>query len=169
MSKEPKYEVLKSYDKIELRFYEPFLVAEVECKGLRKEAIQSGFRILADYLFGNNATSKRLPMSIPVTQQKIVDGWIIRFMLTDASHLDNLPQPKNPIVKLLSIPPTKFAVIRFSGLADDEKIQRYTQRLRQFAKSHQWPLDDQPILAFYNPPWTLPFLRRNEVLIQIVQ
>jgi hypothetical protein len=54
MSKEPKYEVLESYEKIELRLYEPFLVAEVECPGIRKEAIRSGFRILANYIFGNN-------------------------------------------------------------------------------------------------------------------
>ena len=74
MSKEPKYEVLQSYEKIELRLYEPFLVAEVECPGIRKEAIRSGFRILANYIFGNNIASAKLRMSIPVTQQKIGDG-----------------------------------------------------------------------------------------------
>jgi hypothetical protein len=169
MSNEPRYEVLESYDKIELRLYEPFLVAEVECPGLRKESIRSGFRILADYIFGNNAASEKWPMSVPVTQQKIDDSWKIRFMLTEASDLDDLSQPNNPLIKLLSIPRKEIAAIRFSGIANDEKLQKYTTQLRAFADSHQWPLDDRPILAFYNPPWTLPFLRRNEVLFEILR
>jgi hypothetical protein len=168
MSKEPKYQVLESYKKIELRLYEPFLVAEVETSGMRKDAIRSGFRMLANYLFGNNTASIKLPMSIPVTQQKISDKWKVRFMLAEASDLDDLPQPNNSVVKLLSIPEKKFAVIRFSGVPNDKEIENYTQQLRDFASSHQWILDDKPILAFYNPPWTLPFLRRNEVLIEML-
>ena len=169
MTKEPKYEVLESYDKIELRLYEPFLVAEVESSGIRNEAIRSGFRILANYIFGNNTASTKLPMSVPVTQQKIGDSWKVRFMLTEASDLENIPKPNNQLIQLLSIPRKKFAAIRFSGIANDEKIERYTQQLRKFADSHKWLLDDKPILAFYNPPWTLPFLRRNEVLIEVLQ
>ncbi|MDP1608863.1 MAG: heme-binding protein [Chlamydiales bacterium] len=168
MGKEPKYEILESYDKIELRLYASFLVAEVECSGIRKEAIRSGFRILANYIFGNNVASAKLPMSVPVTQQKIDDLWKIRFMLTQASDLNDLPQPNNQLVKLFSIPEKKVAAIRFSGIANDEKLQRYTTKLREFADSHKWPLDDRPILAFYNPPWTLPFLRRNEILFEVL-
>ena len=103
MGKEPEYQVLQSYGKIELRLYEPFLVAEVECSGVRKEAIRAGFRILANYIFGNNIASAKLPMSIPVTQQKIDEGWKIQFMLTQTSNLNDLPQPNNQLVKLLSI------------------------------------------------------------------
>ena len=169
MSKEPKYQVSESHGKIEVRLYEPFLVGEVEISGGRKEAIRSGFRILADFLFGNNTASARLPMSIPVTQQKTGEGWKIRFMFAEASKLDDLPKPKNPSVKLISIPRKKFAAIRFSGLPNDKKIQSQTEKLRQFAKSHHWPLDDKPIFAFYNPPWTLPFFRRNEILIEIMK
>ena len=169
MSKEPKYEVLQSCKKIELRLYEPFLVAEVECTGERKEAIRSGFRILANYIFGNNIASAKLPMSIPVTQQKIDKGWKIRFMLTQTTDLDDLPQPNTQLVKLLSISRKKFVAIRFSGIVSDEKIQRYTNQLREFAASHKWLLDDSVILAFYNPPWTLPFLRRNEVLVEVLK
>lgn len=167
MSKEPKYQVLESYGKIELRLYESFLVAEVECPGIRKEAIRSGFRILAGYIFGDNAASAKLPMSIPVTQQKIGSGWKIRFMLTQTSDLNDLSKPNNPHIKLLSIAQKKFAAIRFSGIGNDEKIQKYTHQLQEFAHLHQWPLDKNPIIAFYNPPWTLPFLRRNEILIEI--
>ena len=152
MSKEPKFQVLESFGKIELRFYEPFLVAEVETSGERKEAIRDGFRLLADYLFGNNNASKRLPMSIPVTQQEKGDRWKIRFMLAKESHLENLPKPNNTVVKLLKIPAQKFAVIRFSGSPNDEKIQLQTEKLQNFANSHQWRVTGSPILAFYNPP-----------------
>ena len=169
MIKEPKYEVLQSCEKIELRLYEPFLVAEVECSGIRKEAIRVGFRILASYIFGNNTTSASLPMSIPVTQQKIDEGWRIRFMLTQTSDLNDLPQPNNQCVKLLAISRKRFAAIRFSGIGNDKKLQRYTIQLRKFAASHKWLLDDTPIFAFYNPPWTIPFLRRNEVLFEVLK
>lgn len=169
VSKEPKYEILQTYGKIELRLYEPFLVAEVECSGIRKEAIRAGFRILANYIFGNNITSANLPMSVPVTQQKTDEGWKIRFMLTQTSDLNDLPQPNNQLVKLLSISRKKFAAIRFSGIANDEKLQRYATELRKFAASHKWLLDNTSIFAFYNPPWTLPFLRRNEVLFEVLK
>jgi hypothetical protein len=167
MSKEPKYEILESYDKIELRLYESFIVAEVECYGVRKEAIKSGFRILASYIFGNNTASTKLPMSIPVTQQKMDGGWKIRFMLTQASDLQELPKPNNEKINLFTVAPKKIAAIRFSGVADDERLKRYTAQLHEFADSHKWNLKDPPILAFYNPPWTLPFLRRNEILFEL--
>lgn len=167
MSREPKYEVLESHGKIELRRYEPFLVAEVECYGERKEAIRAGFRLLASYLFGDNQSSEKLPMSIPVTQQKMGNSWKIRFMLTQTSDLENLPQPNNRAINLISIPQKKFAVIRFSGFANENKLQKYAAQLREFSATRKWHVDETPIYAFYNPPWTLPFLRRNEVLFEI--
>lgn len=167
MGKEPKYEVLESYGRLEIRSYEPIIVAEVKCPGARKEAIQSGFKILASYIFGGNTTSTKFPMSVPVTQEKTDNGWRIRFMLTEIENVNKLPKPTNQSIKLLLIPRKKFAVVRFSGLANDEKIQKNTETLRIFAHSHEWTIHHKPILAFYNPPWTLPFLRRNEVMMEI--
>ena len=169
MSKEPKYEVLHHYEKIELRLYEPFLVAEITCRGTRQEAIRSGFRVLADYIFGNNRDSVKLPMSIPDTQQKIKDVWKIRFMLTQTSDLNDLPRPNNQLVQLSCISGKKMVAIRFSGIPSDEKIEKYTTELRECAASHNWPVDERPILAFYNAPWTLPVLRRNEVLFEVLK
>lgn len=168
MSKEPKYQVLDSFGKIEIRFYQPFLVAEVESSGLRREAIRSGFRILAGYIFGNNKSSTKLPMSIPVTQQRTENGWKIRFMITNAFDLEDLPHPNNSEIKLLKVPEQKMAVIRFSGSVSEENLEKYTKKLQAFATLHEWVLDEKPIYAFYNPPWTLPFLRRNEVIFEIL-
>jgi len=168
MSKEPTYQILESFGKIEIRSYEPFLVAEVECLGVRREAIRSGFRILASYIFGNNRSSTKLPMSVPVTQQKTENGWKIRFMITSASDLEGLPDPNNCQIKLLKISNKKMAAIRFSGTVSEENLQKHTKKLQAFAHSHKWILDEKPIYAFYNPPWTLPFLRRNEVLFEIL-
>lgn len=167
MSKEPKYRVLESFGKIEIRFYEPFLIAEVETSGKRKEAIRAGFRLLADYLFGNNKASKRLPMSVPVTQQAKGDRWAIRFMLADESHLENLPEPNTHIVRLLQMPAQKLAVIQFSGFPNEEKLEAQTEKLRQFINANKSQIRGGPILAFYNPPWTLPFFRRNEIMFEI--
>ncbi len=107
-------------------------------------------------------------MSIPVTQQKIKDGWKIRFMLTQTSDLNDLPQPNNQRVQLFSIAQKKIAAIRFSGIPSEEKLEKYTEELREFAASHKWLLDERAILAFYNAPWTLPPLRRNEILFEVL-
>ncbi len=168
MSKEPKYQVLDSYSKIEVRLYDPFIVAEVEMTGTRKEAIRSGFKILFNYISGQNSTSTKIPMSIPVTEQKVNDRWKIRFMLIQSSYLKDPPHPNHPLIQILSIPHKKFAAIRFSGIPTDKKLAKATQELLGFAKSRQWNLGENPLFAFYNPPWTLPFFRRNEVLVEIV-
>ncbi len=168
MSKEPKYQILARYKKIELRIYEPFLVAEVEGFGNRKEGIRSGFKILAHYLFGGNSASENLPMSIPVTQQKNGNGWKIRFMLSHATDLTQLPKPNDSVVKLISVPQKKFCVIRFSGTPDDKKIEKATHQLREFVDLHHLKIYGEPIFAFYNAPWTIPFLRRNEVMFELL-
>lgn len=180
---QPKYNVVESDADIEIRNYAPMIVAEVEFSGERNDALGRGFRAIADYIFGNNSSAQKVAMTAPVTQQgseKIAmtapvtqqgDGnaWTVRFVMPSSYTLENLPKPKNPAVKLKEIGGRRFAVIRFSGMAFEDSLNRHTEKLQDFVKAKNLDPLSAPTYAYYNPPWTLPFLRRNEVLIEIAR
>jgi len=176
----PSYEVIQSDKKIEIRKYQPMIVAQVELEGNRKEAIQLGFRILADYIFGSNTTEKdiamtapveqessqKIPMTAPVEQELSGNSWKIRFVMPKKYTLETLPKPKNPQIRILEIPEQTYVVIRFSGTASDRNIKVHETELMDYVKRENIPTVGSTKYAFYNPPWTLPFLKRNEVMIQ---
>ncbi len=178
---QPAYTVVRSLGDVEIRDYPAIIVAEVEVVGARKAAINSGFRLIADYIFGNNSPAQKIPMTAPVTQQageKIAmtapvsqqpfgGAWKVRFVMPSTYTLSSLPKPNNPSVKLVSLPAERFAAIRFSGLADDDAIARFEQRLFDCLAEQGLASQGEAIMAFYNPPWTLPFLRRNEILAKL--
>lgn len=177
----PKYKVIESSNNIEIRDYAPMIVAEAEVSGDRREAINKGFRIIADYIFGNNTAAQKVPMSAPVTQQqseKIAmtapvtqqedgENWRVRFVMPSSYTMDTLPKPNNPAVKLKEIPTKRFAVIRFSGMGGEDSLRRHTNELNEFISAKNLSPLSPPTYAFYNPPWTLPFLRRNEVIVEV--
>lgn len=179
---EPEYKVLESSGNIEVRQYEPTIVAQVLVEGVRKEAISKGFRMLADFIFGNNKSDKeiamtapvtqqegkKIAMTAPVTQQKGEDKyWRVRFVMPAEYTLETLPKPIDEKIEILSIPDQTFAVIRFSGSSTEENLKEHLQELQSYlAQNKLEPIGD-PIYAFYNPPWTLPFLRRNEIMIEL--
>lgn len=176
-----KYIVAQTEGAFELRNYAPMIVAETSVSGDRQEAINEGFRLIADYIFGNNTMSQKVEMTAPVIQQrseKIAmttpvmqqpDGnlWTVRFVMPSAYSLEKLPKPNNPKVLLKEIPGKRFAALRFSGIATQEKLGLKTEELLERAKSKNLKTVSGPLYAFFNPPWTLPFLRRNEVMIEI--
>jgi DNA gyrase inhibitor GyrI len=178
---QPKYEIVETSGNIEIRDYAPMIVAEVDVTGGRRDAIGKGFRIIADYIFGNNTTAQKLPMTAAVTQQdseKIAmtapvtqqgDGntWKVRFIMPSSYTMEALPKPDNPAVELKEIGAKRYAVIRFSGMAGEDSLKRYTEELNAFISAKNLTPLSAPTYAFYNPPWTLPFLRRNEVMVEI--
>lgn len=177
----PKYKIVASYRSIEIRDYGAMIVAEVEVAGERDTAISAGFRILANYIFGNNLSSRKVAMTAPVTQQlneKIAmtapvtqvgkgNSWQVRFVMPASYTLATLPKPNDPTVKIREIEAKRFAVIRFSGLAGGDSLQRKTDQLTKFMMEKKMVPASSPIYAFYNPPWTLPFMRRNEIMIEV--
>ena len=179
---QPQYHIVKAYqpDNIEIRKYDPMLIAEVTVTGERKEAISEGFSQLADYIFGNNMADNDIAMTAPVMQkpQKIAmtspviqspsqDNWTVNFVMPSEYSLQNIPKPNNENVILKEIPEKTMIAITFSGQNTDENVFQYSQKLTNFmAKHNVTPISD-PAYAFYNPPWTLPPLRRNEVMFQI--
>jgi SOUL heme-binding protein len=179
---EPPYLTIAVVGPIEVRTYGPIIVAETQVAGERQAAISAGFRLLAAYIFGANKPnakiamtapvqqqlSQTIKMTAPVTQKLADDHWTVRFTMPQTWTLDSLPVPDDTRVKLLLVPERQYAVLRFSGLASDDTIKARTAELRNYASLHHLRIGDEPVLAFYDPPWTLPFLRRNEVMLEIV-
>lgn len=176
-----KYTVIESHNSIEIRDYAPKIIAQTEISGERKEAINKGFRVVADYIFGNNTSAQKVAMTAPVIQQeseKIAmtapvmqsggdNTWSVAFVMPDEYTIETLPKPNNNLVKLIEVPGKRFAVIRFTGLAGEESLKARTDELNAYIKSQNLHPISTPAYAFYNPPWTLPFMRRNEVMIEI--
>lgn len=177
----PKYKVNSSSGNIEMREYLPMIIAEVEVKGERKQAINEGFRLLADYIFGNNKAQQEIAMTAPVqqheslkiamtapVQQQPADGsWKISFVMPSEYSIKTLPLPNNSKVTLKEIPASQFIVIRFRGMNTDENIAKNMKQLKQHIEDNHIQTKNAPKYAFYNPPWTLPFMRRNEIMIEV--
>ncbi len=182
-TEEPSFTVSLAEGDFEVRDYPALVVAEVSVAGDRKEAASKGFRLLAGYIFGGNIAKQKIAMTAPVTQaaaggEKIAmtapvlqsggDGnWVIRFIMPGGSTLETLPQPNNPKVHLQAVEPARMAVVRFSGLARQDAIAAKTDALFGFTKAQHLHALGSPSLAQYDPPWTLWFLRRNELMIPI--
>jgi DNA gyrase inhibitor GyrI len=177
---EPAYRIVESHGDIEIREYPPLLVAEVRVKGERYRAINDGFRLLADYIFGNNKANTKIAMTAPVLQQgtqiamtapvlQQQEGkeWVVRFVMPSTYTQETLPIPVNPLVKIISLPALKYVVIKFTGWNSDGNLTKHLEVLQAYAASHQLAVTGDPVMAFYNPPWILPFLRRNEILLEL--
>jgi len=178
---QPEYEVTSAEGSIELREYSAMILAKVEVKGERKATINEGFRLIAAYIFGVNEHNAKISMTAPVQQQakqtiammapvaQQADGgyWTVSFIMPKDWTMETLPAPKDERVKLVPVPAKRMVVIRFSGTADDRLIATKTAELSKYAADHELSITGEPVLAFYNPPWTLPFFRRNEIMLEL--
>jgi hypothetical protein len=180
-TEEPSYRVITQSESFEIREYPPLIVAQVEVPGDLSEASSAGFRLIANYIFGNNiavrdgglTTAEPVPEKIAMTVPVIAEGkgdqktWLIQFVMPKQYTMDTLPKPNNSQVKLIPIGPQKLAVIRFTGFVGDDKVQEKTAELMAWIKSRNMLPLGNPRLARYNPPWSIPWMRRNEILIPI--
>ena len=184
-TEEPKYSVLEKESPFELRSYEPMILAEVQVEGDLDEASSQGFRLIAAYIFGQNQASQKMAMTAPVTideqsvkSEKIAmtapvgiessaGKWTVSFVMPSQYSMETLPKPLNPTVRLRQIPATKRAVITFSGFYNPQKVAEKTLELESWMRARNIQANGSPHFARYNPPWTLPFMRRNEVMLNV--
>lgn len=178
---QPKYDLLSRFGDIEIRAYDPVIVAEVKINGQREQAIREGFRLLADYIFGNNVVQKeikmtapveqslseQISMTAPVEQQGENNTWAITFTMPSQYTIKTIPQPNDSRVLLKKVGVKKFIVIKFSGSNTDVNLETNKNKLYEFCELNKIKIIGLPKYAFYNPPWTLPFLRHNEVMIEV--
>ena len=177
---QPAYVVERADGALEVRRYPALTVAQVAIPGARKAAIGDGFRAIAHYIFGGNASREKVAMTAPVLQRHAPAGtdggatgsgtggpWTIQFVMPRAFSLATLPKPDDPRVTLATQPAATYAVIRFSGLAGNATIAAKTRDLTSYIATEHLSASGPPILAFFDPPWILPFLRRNEIMIEV--
>lgn len=180
----PKYTVLTKHGGYEIREYDPFLSAEVVVKGTQKESLSKGFKMLFDYISGNNRSQESVKMTAPVTQQQAEmseriamtapvmqeqgeDSYIVSFMLPGSLTSDTAPVPLDSSVRIVKRERKKVAVLRFEGYATENKIKKKQARLTELLQKDGYRIGSSFHLALYNPPWTPPFMRRNEVMFDI--
>lgn len=167
---EPKFKVIQNFGSIEIREYDHLLIAQVEVSGERSVAIRAGFKQLADYIFGNNTLKQKISMTAPVLQQASSNdknkNWHISFVMPLEYTMSSLPSP-NTNINIKELTHKQYLVIQFSGFSSDSNLQKHLLKINQFAQEHGLKTINQPIFAFYNPPWTLPFLRKNEIMLEI--
>jgi len=176
----PEYQVVKSFKNIEIRKYPSYLVAEVITTGERDKAANEAFMILFDYISGKNIPNEKIPMTVPVVQEgekismtvpveqiKENTNWKLSFVLPSKFTLENVPKPKDARIKIYKQEASKRAVIRFSGLSSKSNLSKHKQKLDNYIKENGLKVKSEAIYAFYNAPFTLPFLRRNEIMYLI--
>jgi len=190
---EPPYKVIKQDGDFELREYAPMIIAEASVSGSLDEASSRGFRVIADYIFGNNiakgaSSTEKIAMTAPVTMtaagqanEKIAmtapvtmssgdaapNTWRMHFVMPSKYTMASLPTPKNPDVKLREVAAQRVAVNRFSGFSGEKKVAEKTAQLNDWMARSSLSQSGKAQLARYNMPLTPPPFRRNEILIPV--
>lgn len=155
---EPQYEVLLSSDDIEFRRYEPYIVAEVTVSGDNQ-----AFRILAGYIFGDNAEREKMQMTAPVERRDRNHA----FVMESKYSMDSLPTPNDPRIRLAERPARIVAVREFSGRWSERSFARHEAALLEELATLGIETTGEPELARYNSPFTPWFLRRNEIIVPV--
>jgi hypothetical protein len=188
-TEEPEYRVVETYPEFELRRYAPYLVAETEVTGEFDAVGNQAFRILAAYIFGENRSKTKMAMTAPVSQQPQggegekmemtapvmqrpksaaeADRFVLSFVMPSGYTLDSLPEPEDPRVRLREVPGKLVAARRYSGRWTEANYrENEAALLRAVDEAGLTPLAD-PVYARYNSPFSLWFLRRNEVMVEV--
>jgi hypothetical protein len=180
--KEPRYEVERKADGYEVRYYESYLVAAAYVPPATRQPLRAGFRMLSDYIGGANKGSLKIAMTAPVLQEdagaeipmtkpvlrlNAPTGSVVAFVLPADYTLQTAPVPENPDIRIREVAARRVAVMRFSGYASDETIDKKSKKLFSWLAREGLEPEGALRAAYYNPPWTPPFMRRNEVMVDL--
>jgi len=181
-TEEPAHKTLIKDGRFEVREYEPTIVAEVQISGDMRRAGNSGFRPLADFIFGNNTARSEIAMTAPVTRvksEKIAmtasvtrtasenDIWTVAFVMPSEWTMETLPVPNNPDVTIREVPGELMATVKFSGVAREGRFERKEAELAAWLETQDYVAIGAPRYAGYDAPWVPGPLRRNEVMIPV--
>lgn len=183
---EPAYDVVGSGDGYELRRYAPYLVAETEVEGSLSSSGRKAFRILADYIFGNNSASQKMAMTAPVEStpaegvkmamtapvesravESVPNRFVYGFVMEDKYTLETLPAPNNAAIRIRKVEGRTVAVHRFSGRWTPAKYNKHEQLLLEALTRDGIRPTGTTMLARFNGPMTPWFMRRNEVQVPV--
>ena len=179
-----KYRVIEKIDGVEIREYPPQLVAQVVVAEPFDKAGSAGFRLLAGFIFGNNKTkqsiemtspvlqknltSEKIKMTAPVEMQAVEASYYIRFYMPAIYTKESLPVPNDSRVQIIEHPGGLYAAKSYSGSWSQARYQQEETNLNQVLESSSYRASGSTVFARYNSPWTLWFLRRNEVIVKVI-
>jgi hypothetical protein len=185
-TEEPEHTVEQAGPGLEIRHYGPRIAAETTVVADEIAARSQGFRRLAGYIFGGNHADTKIAMTAPVAQQDSADRgqnismtapvsesagnngeWVIRFFMPTGESLTSLPQPNDRAVRLVTVPAETIAVRRFSGSTSARAVASQTAALVRTLRETGLEPTGAPAAWFYDPPWTIPMLRRNEIAVPV--
>jgi len=181
-AEEAAYNVIRKDGAIEIRAYEPQLLAEVLVEGALEDASSQAFRTLFRYIDGNNTSqqkvamtapvsqekaSEKIAMTAPVSQEKAGEKWRVGFMMPAGLTMKTVPKPNNPAITIREKPAHRMATIRYSGRWSKERYLKHRQKLETWLNEQEMPAIGEPVWARYNAPFVPWFMRRNEILIPV--
>ena len=181
-TEEPEYQVVRELAEIEVRQYAAYAVAQVVVPGPAGEAGNQAFPVLAGYIFGKNkgerkfamtapvtqaAVPVKLEMTAPVTQTAAPGGFLVQFVLPKGVTAASAPEPLDSRVQLREVPPTRFAVIRYSGFWSESNDGEHLAKLQAALRADDLTWEGAPVYSRYNAPFTPWFMRRNEIWLQL--
>lgn len=181
---EPTYTVIEKKAGYEIRLYKPYIIAKTEVTGSYDQALNQGFSQIADYIFGNNTSQAKIAMTAPVlenTSEKIAmtvpvntsledsKTKTVSFVLPATYTLDTLPTPNNPQVQLQAVPAQTVAALRFNWYATEKRSADKQATLEELLTNDGLVANGPAQVAQYNPPLSMPLMRRNEILIPIAE
>ena len=181
-TEQTEYSVLESKKEYEIRLYPSHIVAQTTVQGSYQRALNQGFRIVAGYIFGGNIAKVRIAMTAPVVEQKEsvsiamtapvmagIEGYshVIAFGMPRSYTLATLPTTIDPRVKIVTVPEKKMAAIRFSWMRTDVRVKLKKQELLDALKNNHVVVVGEPQYAGYDAPWTPPWMKRHEVMVEV--
>ena len=171
-TEEPDYETVRTDGDIEIRDYDAMIVAETIKSGYHEKARRIGFETLAEYIFAGNRSGKKIAMTAPVLQQLSesdgkTKGWAIRFVMPKKFTKATLPAPASDDVTIRELPSKRVVAIRFNGNFTASLASKKLMVLYNYIADENMKQKGDPEYAFYNPPWTPGFMKRNEILIEV--
>jgi len=181
-SPEPEYRVAVQDGDMEIREYGTLLLASTVVPGGYGDASGVAFRRLAGFIFGRNTGQEKISMTAPVLQrqegvnismtapvlqEKAGDAWRMSFIMPGMYTMETVPRPLDEGILLEELPPRRVAVLRYTGLHSVRNIEKRTKLLVAWLEKEGYRAVSEPRVASYDPPWTIPALRRNEIHIDI--
>ena len=181
-TEEPEYQIVRKLEGIEVREYAAYRVAEMVVAGPAGEAGSQAFPVLAGYIFGKNKGDRKIAMTAPVTQAAVPvklemtapvtqtaapGGFLVQFVLPKDVTLASAPEPLDARVKLREVPPSRVAVIRFSGFWSESNYNDHLAKLQAALRAADLAWSGEPVYSRYNPPFTPWFMRRNEIWLHL--
>ena len=170
MLETPEYKVIKKSGFYEVRKYEPMIIARTLVRSDYKEATSTGFRRIANYIFGGNEKNMEIAMTAPVLSNSPVDvdsEYEISFVMPSSFKKETLPEPNSSNVEIMGRSLDLVACISFGGWATESRVKNYHEKLNNWIEKERLKIDGKFMIAQYNSPWALPPFRHNEILVRV--